>query len=141
MSSDVLNLDSDFGRRENNSDAIKRLFPTIEHYRNRKEPLINIYRALARRGEISMAFQSFKNNYYAHRKANRSLSEASSTSSVSSPSSTSSTSKKFVDLEQVESQPQSNPSHKTRKIELGNLSLEEEIAAHQAQAKAIFESR
>lgn len=141
MSSNVLNLDLDFGRRENNSDVIRRLLPTIEHYRNKKKSLKSIHQALVKRGEVSMALQSFKNNYYAQRKVNRFTNEAPSKSSPSSFLSASSSSKKLTKLEQVKSQSQSNPSHKTRKIELGSLSLDEEIAAHQAQAKAIFESR
>ena len=88
-----------------------------------------------------MAFQSFKNNYYAQRKVNQSVDEVPSKSSISGFSSASYTSKKSMKPEQVKSPPQSNLPNKNRKIELGGLSLDEEIAAHQAQAKAIFESR
>ena len=142
MSSDILDMDTDLGKRESNSDAIRRLFPTIEHYYRIKEyKLRSIYGVLIKRGEISMAFQSFRNYYYTERKASTSSNEASSEPSVSNLLSASSISKKSVKREKPEPQPQSDPAYKPRKIKPEVLSLEEEIAAHQAQARAIFEDQ
>lgn len=67
--------------------------------------------------------------------------EAPSKSSVSNSPSASSVSKKSVKKEKSKPQPQSDPAHQIRKIKPNILSLEEEIAAHQAQARAIFNSR
>ena len=67
--------------------------------------------------------------------------EAPSNSSVSNSSSAPSVSKKSVKKEKPKPQPQSDPADKLRKIKLSSLSLEEEIAAHQAQARAIFDSQ
>ena len=88
-----------------------------------------------------MAFQSFKNVYYAQRKANTSSNEAPSKPSVSNLSSASSVSKKSVKKEKPKPQTQSDPVYKIREIKPDILSLEEEIAAHQAQARAIFNDR
>lgn len=142
MSSDILDMDSDLGKREPNPDAISRLLPTIEHYyRIKGNKLRSIYSVLTERGEISMAFQSFRNYYYAQRKANKLSNEAPSKPSISNLSSASSISKKSVKKEKPKPQPQSDPAYKIRKIKPDILSLEEEIAAHQAQARAIFDNR
>lgn len=82
MSPNILNLDADFDKREYSSDAVRRLFPTIEHYRSEGKALSSIYKALIKREEISMSFSSFRNTYYAQRKAKATMDGAGTVSSA-----------------------------------------------------------
>lgn len=129
MPSNILTLE--FDNTESNAAAVKRLLPTIEYYRGKKKTLVDIHRALSKLGEISMCFGSFKNSYYSQREK--------SSSQPTGGSNLASQKIEKTDGQDVKSENIESPA--PRKIAVGNLSLAEELAEHQAQAAAVFQNK
>ena len=141
MLSNVLDLDAGFRKVERNADIVRRLFPTIQHYRGKGKTLKTIYQVLLEEGELAMAFDSFRNCYYAQRKEEQSLNSSSIDSSKTYILAASPMKKKLEQKVKSEENDSASPAKKVRKIDTECESLEEYLAAHQAQAKAYFESR
>jgi len=57
----------EFQEKRTQTSAIRRLLPTIEHYRKERKSLQKIYKALYENGEITLLYSSFRTIYYEQR--------------------------------------------------------------------------
>ena len=139
MSSNIIDLDAGFRKEEHNADIVKRLLPTIEHYRELGKTLKTIHKVLVAEGIVSMSFGAFRSCYYTQRKIKQSSNISALDSSKPYIPPASSKRKKSVKQSEAERKEDASIAENIRKIETDGESLEDYLAAHQAQARAFFE--
>ncbi|MEO0519124.1 MAG: hypothetical protein AAF171_17685 [Cyanobacteria bacterium P01_A01_bin.116] len=121
-------LSLDFDSKPSVSGQVRKLLPTIEHYKEQEGySLRQIYDALYAKAHVQSTWASFQNTYYRVRKENdaqapKEAPQPSSSASVSQPSRT------------VQKSVRSQRSQQSLS---GGLDLE----AHQARAKAVFDRK
>ena len=141
MSSNPKTLDLGLRRNETPADSIRRLLPTIEHYRKQNHPLSAIYKVLLERGEIQVALQTFKNHYYRERKSIEASKISTQDASIPADMSVPTVERMPEKGRETAVKSKLNPTQKVRELELESLSWEEELQVHQEQAKAYFDNK
>lgn len=121
-------LSLDFDSKPSVSGQVRKLLPTIEHYKSQEGySLRQIYDALYAKAHVQCAWPSFQNTYYRVRKEN----------SVQAPGEEPKSSPLASVPQPSRSSQKSVRSHRSQQSLSGGLDLE----AHQARAKAVFDRK